>query len=405
VEKNIELTIFVESNCDRVEIDIINKMILENENIEIFILTKETDNIYNKNIKIIVNDSRDNIIKMACNIASGNILIFLKNHEYINNSVIQNIVKYFRNKCISSISAIIKYSNYNEKIINENRNPYSSKNINKGFGVSTSQVFIKKEYLENAILDEKNVNLNLENIYYNMNIKYKYDVFIIKYVEKNWLFEIYKSIYKQLKYLKNKKMQKIKLIINIILLKIFGYSMYLNIKQQINLIILEIFNIIINISPFFNLKRKIAGIFKIKIGDNSSIHIPIRIYALGNLTVGENTIINHSCYLDNRNGIYIGNNVSISHCCKIYTLGHDIDDEIFYTKGAPVVIEDFAVIFPNSIIMPGVKIGKGAVVYPGSVVTKDIKEYEVVGGNPAKYIKERNHNLDYKFITKFWFAQ
>ena len=54
------------------------------------------------------------------------------------------------------------------------------------------------------------------------------------------------------------------------------------------------------------------------------------------MSVGRNTVINFGCYLDNRRGITIGNNVGIAHNTKIYTLGHDLNDSQFKTKGAPV---------------------------------------------------------------------
>jgi len=53
------------------------------------------------------------------------------------------------------------------------------------------------------------------------------------------------------------------------------------------------------------------------------------------------------------------------------------------------VIEDYAFIGPRAIILPGVKIGRGAVVAAGAVVTKDIPPFSVVGGVPAQIIRER----------------
>lgn len=58
------------------------------------------------------------------------------------------------------------------------------------------------------------------------------------------------------------------------------------------------------------------------------------------------------------------------------------------TKGA-IIIEDEVWLGANSIILSGVTIGKGAIVAAGSVVTKDVPPYTIVGGNPAKFIKNR----------------
>jgi maltose O-acetyltransferase len=120
--------------------------------------------------------------------------------------------------------------------------------------------------------------------------------------------------------------------------------------------------------------------------------------------MGVGGTINFGCYLDNRRGITIGNNVGIAHDTKIYTLGHNIDSPMFETKGAPVVIEDDVFIFSNALIMPGVTIHQGAIVLAGSVVTKDVPSWSVVGGNPAKVIRKRNQEISYSSKYNYWFA-
>jgi Acetyltransferase (isoleucine patch superfamily) len=68
------------------------------------------------------------------------------------------------------------------------------------------------------------------------------------------------------------------------------------------------------------------------------------------------------------------------------------------------LIEDYVFIGPRAIILPGVKIGKGAVVAAGAVVTKDVAPFSVVGGVPAKIIGERKiKNLSYKLGRARWF--
>lgn len=139
-------------------------------------------------------------------------------------------------------------------------------------------------------------------------------------------------------------------------------------------------------------------------GVKSCIHRGCKFFHVGKMTVGKNSVINFGCYLDNRRGIYIGNNVGIAHNAKIYTLGHDIEDPLFRTKGAAVHIEDNVFIFSNAMIMPGVTIHQGAIVLPGSVVTKDVEERMIVGGNPAKPIRKRTADIDYRQAYNYWFA-
>lgn len=144
--------------------------------------------------------------------------------------------------------------------------------------------------------------------------------------------------------------------------------------------------------------------FGIRVGEGSSIHRHCKFFHVGNFVLGKNSVINFGCYLDNRRGITIGNNVGIAHGTKIYTLGHDTDSPKFETKGAPVVIEDNAFIFSNAILMPGVRIGNGAIVLPGSVVTKDVPPRKIVGGNPARVIRDRMAEIDYNQRYNYWFA-
>lgn len=64
--------------------------------------------------------------------------------------------------------------------------------------------------------------------------------------------------------------------------------------------------------------------------------------------------------------------------------------------GKPIVIEDDAWIGGNTTILPGVRVGHGAVVGAGSVVTKDVPPMTVYAGNPAKFIKNIPQHQDYR---------
>ena len=174
--------------------------------------------------------------------------------------------------------------------------------------------------------------------------------------------------------------------------------------RQWKIIAIMAYNIIYNVTPFFVLKKAVLRLTGITLGRQTVIHTPVRFLGMGRINIGSNTVVNRGCYLDNRVGIKIGSNVSISHDTKIYTLGHDIDDPDFSVKGAEVQIGDYACIFSNVLIMPGVRLGKGSVVHAGSVVTRDVGDYEVVGGNPARFIRYRSKHLQYKVNYDYWFA-
>nr|WP_284507171.1 acyltransferase [Caballeronia sp. ATUFL_M2_KS44] len=114
------------------------------------------------------------------------------------------------------------------------------------------------------------------------------------------------------------------------------------------------------------------------------------------ISIGDNTVINRYTYLDGRVPLTIGNNVNVSHYTLIQTLTHDPQNPDFVCLCKPVVIEDHAWIGARAIICPGVRIGEGAVVGAGAVVTRDVEPYTIVGGNPARFIKERSRDLHYK---------
>ncbi|WP_454803358.1 hypothetical protein [Mucilaginibacter phyllosphaerae] len=79
----------------------------------------------------------------------------------------------------------------------------------------------------------------------------------------------------------------------------------------------------------------------------------------------------------------------------IWTLHHDYNSPYFAQAGAAVTIKDYAWICSRAIILPGVTVGKGAVVAAGAVVTKNVADYSVVGGAPAKKIADRHTGLVY----------
>ena len=108
-----------------------------------------------------------------------------------------------------------------------------------------------------------------------------------------------------------------------------------------------------------------------------------------NITFGKNVFINSGCKFQDQGGITVGDNVLIGHNVVLATLDHNIcvskRAELF---AAPIVIEDNVWIGANVTVTSGVIIGKGSIVAAGAVVTKDVPEYSIVGGVPAKVIRE-----------------
>lgn len=128
-----------------------------------------------------------------------------------------------------------------------------------------------------------------------------------------------------------------------------------------------------------------------KIGRKAHIHMGIQFFNPSKVQIGEGTIIGQNAFLDGRDKLIIGRHVDIASDVLIYNSEHDINSVDFAPIHAPVEIGDYAFIGPRAIILPGVKIGKGAVIAAGAVVTKDVPEFAIVGGVPAKEIGERKN--------------
>lgn len=128
----------------------------------------------------------------------------------------------------------------------------------------------------------------------------------------------------------------------------------------------------------------------------SSIHWKARFFCPEGLTIGEHCIVGNDAFFDARDTITLGENVNIAAEVRIYTRQHDIDDPYFAECGGPVVIEDYVYVGTRVTILPGVRIGRGAVVASGAVVTTDVPPYMLVGGVPARVIRERSHDLRYE---------
>jgi len=150
------------------------------------------------------------------------------------------------------------------------------------------------------------------------------------------------------------------------------------------------------IIPSHSIRNFFYQISGLKLGHKSYIHYGARFYKLSNISIGQGTIIGDHAFIDGRDKVKIGSNVDIASEVRIYNSEHDINDENFAVTVSPVIIEDYVFIGPRVTILPGVTIRKGAVVAAGSVVVKDVEESTLVGGVPAKFIKNREI-LDYHY--------
>lgn len=148
--------------------------------------------------------------------------------------------------------------------------------------------------------------------------------------------------------------------------------------------------------PFWFWRKFIYKLAGLRIGRGSKIHVFCRFFEPRNIEIGEDTLVGELCFLDGRAKLKIGDHTDIASQVLIYNSEHDINHPKFEAIEKPVEIDDYVFIGPRAIILPGVKIGKGAVVAAGAVVTKDVPAGKIVGGVPAEIIGERKLK-DYKY--------
>lgn len=159
----------------------------------------------------------------------------------------------------------------------------------------------------------------------------------------------------------------------------------------------------VGFTPSHYLRRFFYRLSGMRIGKGSTIHMAASIYNAKGIRIGDDTIVGEWAVLDGRASLTIGDHVDIATGVMIYNSEHDVNDPEFAAISQPVEIGDYVFIGPRVIILPGVKIGEGAVVGAGAVVTKDVPSFTIVGGVPAKFIKERDKNLSYRLGRAAWF--
>ncbi|MBQ0788878.1 MAG: acyltransferase [Oceanihabitans sp.] len=149
--------------------------------------------------------------------------------------------------------------------------------------------------------------------------------------------------------------------------------------------------------PFFTKLRVLylSKVLKVLEYDpRSKVEYGVYISNAETLKIGKNCRINENVFIQ---GATIGDHVLIAPNVVIMNSAHNynlLDVPVIDQGSTPEVnpiIEDYVWISRNVVIMHGIKIGKGAIIGAGAVVTKDVEPYTVVGGVPAKFIKKRSN--------------
>lgn len=147
---------------------------------------------------------------------------------------------------------------------------------------------------------------------------------------------------------------------------------------------------------FFNfIKSLFLRLQGCKIGKRVVFYPGVFINPGRNITIGDDVDIALNTLITTGGGVEIGERTLIGYNVQIFSANHVIPDKSqrIFDSGhicKPVKIHQDCWIGAGSIILPGVIIGEGAVVAAGSIVTKDVEAFTIVGGNPAKFIKKRD---------------
>ncbi len=130
----------------------------------------------------------------------------------------------------------------------------------------------------------------------------------------------------------------------------------------------------------------VKELFAGKIGDGSMVMPPLKGVCFDRVVIGDNVMIMPDCLMMSRGGITIEDNAMIAANVQLISNNHDLHDrQLLICK--PVRVCRNAWIGAGATILPGVTVGENAVVAAGAVVTKDVAPNTIVGGNPAKFIK------------------
>ena len=143
------------------------------------------------------------------------------------------------------------------------------------------------------------------------------------------------------------------------------------------------------------------------IGKDVAINHGIQVRLPHRITIGDDVFLAEDLILDGRGDLTVGSHSSFASRAQVWTAQHDWKSPDFAYVSAPVTIGSYCWIGPSAIVLPGVKIGDGAVVAAGSIVVADVDPWTLVGGNPARKLRDRPNVREYRLNPRrnkvlFW---
>ncbi|OGR97386.1 MAG: hypothetical protein A2V88_07125 [Elusimicrobia bacterium RBG_16_66_12] len=161
-------------------------------------------------------------------------------------------------------------------------------------------------------------------------------------------------------------------------------------------LLIRLLQALYNRAVFFlaRLRARFWGLFMKGLGNDVFMMTGVIISSPSGVEIGSDTTIMQYVSMSGEGGLKIGNYVIIASHCRVLTSNHgyeDFNSPICRQKliTGPVVIEDDVWLGSHVVVLPGVTIGRGAIVAANSLVTKDVKPFSVVCGVPARFAKFR----------------
>ncbi|MEQ8819535.1 MAG: putative colanic acid biosynthesis acetyltransferase [Sumerlaeia bacterium] len=141
--------------------------------------------------------------------------------------------------------------------------------------------------------------------------------------------------------------------------------------------------------PLFGFRRWLLKLFGAKVGQNVNIYPDAVVYFPWNLEIGDWSSIGEGALIYNLGPVTIGKSATISQRAHLCAGTHDYTDPAMPLIKPPIVVEDQVWICADAFVGPNVTVGKGAVIGARAVVTRSVKPWKVVAGNPARPVKDR----------------
>ena len=133
----------------------------------------------------------------------------------------------------------------------------------------------------------------------------------------------------------------------------------------------------------------VLRLFGARIGDNCTIHSSVKIWAPWNMEIGNYVCIGPNVNFYNQGLIKISSNTTISQDVTLCASSHNVAKSTLPLERHFIIIEDQVWVASEAFIGPKVTLHQGSVVGARSYVYKDVEEWSIVSGNPAKFIKNR----------------